>query len=117
MTGGSSFASGSISATSWCRADDLLGDGVNVAARLQGAAEPGGICIAGSVYDQIRNKLSLAFTPLGDVTYKNIPRAVRTFAIAEADGLGVLPSPTGRFAEPTEARFSGCGRPSQRQCC
>src|SRR5271163_3243384 len=60
---------------------DLLGDGVNVAARLQGAAEPGGICIAGSVYDQIRNKLSLSFKPLGDVHYKNIPQAVRTFAI------------------------------------
>ncbi len=73
--------------------DDLLGDGVNVAARLQGAAKPGGICIAGSVYDQIRNKLSLAFTPLGDVSYKNIPRAVRTFAITEAEGLGALPAP------------------------
>src|SRR5271170_814079 len=72
---------------------DLLGDGVNVAARLQGAAEPGGICIAGSVYDQIRNKLSLAFTPLGELNYKNIPQAVRTFAIAGADGLGVLPAP------------------------
>ena len=40
---------------------DLLGDGVNVAARLQSAAEPGGICVSGSVYDQIRNKLSLSF--------------------------------------------------------
>jgi adenylate cyclase len=69
---------------------DLLGDGVNVAARLQGAAEPGGICIAGSVYDQIRNKLSLSFKPLGDVRYKNIPQAVRTFAIAEAVGDVVL---------------------------
>jgi len=72
---------------------DLLGDGVNVAARLQGAAEPGGICIAGSVYDQIRNKLSLAFTPLGERNYKNIPHAVRTFAIAGADGIGELPAP------------------------
>src|SRR5271167_5008277 len=72
---------------------DLLGDGVNVAARLQGAAEPGGVCIAGSVYDQIRNKLSLSFTPLGERSYKNIPQPVRTFAIAEADGLGMLPAP------------------------
>ncbi len=75
---------------------DLLGDGVNIAARLQGAAEPGGICIAGSVYDQIRNKLSLSFTPLGDMSYKNIPQAVRTFAIAGADGLGTLPAPASR---------------------
>jgi class 3 adenylate cyclase len=73
---------------------DLLGDGVNVAARLQAAAEPGGVCISGSVYDQILNKLSLAFKPLGEVNYKNIPQPVRTFAIAEAEGLGVLPSPT-----------------------
>jgi class 3 adenylate cyclase len=72
---------------------DLLGDGVNVAARLQSAAEPGGICISGSVYDQIRNKLSLGFKPLGDMSFKNIPQAVRTFAIAEAEGLGLLPSP------------------------
>ncbi len=75
---------------------DLLGDGVNVAARLQSAAVPGGICISGSVYDQIRNKLSLSFKPLGDVSYKNIPQTVRTFAIAEAEGLGALPSPVHR---------------------
>ncbi len=73
---------------------DLLGDGVNVAARLQGAAAPGGICIAGSVYDQIRNRLSLSFKPLGDMKYKNIPQAVRTFSIVEAEGLGELPVPT-----------------------
>jgi class 3 adenylate cyclase len=73
--------------------EDLLGDGVNVAARLQSAAEPGGICVSGSVYDQIRNKLSLSFKPLGDMSFKNIPQAVRTFAIAEAEGLGMLPSP------------------------
>ena len=75
---------------------DLLGDGVNVAARLQAAAEPGGICIAGSVYEQIRNKLSLSFKPLGEMNYKNIPQPVRTFAIAEADGIGPLPSPAQR---------------------
>jgi len=72
---------------------DLLGDGVNVAARLQTAAEPGGICISGSVFDQIRNKLSLSFKPLGEVNFKNVPQAVRVFSIAEAEGLGLLPSP------------------------
>ena len=75
---------------------DLLGDGVNVAARLQAVAEPGGICIAGSVYDQIRNKLSLSFKPLGEISYKNLPQPVRTFAITEADGVGKLPSPPRR---------------------
>jgi class 3 adenylate cyclase len=72
---------------------DLLGDGVNVAARLQTAAEPGGICISGSIFDQIRNKLSLSFKPLGEVNFKNVPQAVRVFSIAEVEGLGLLPSP------------------------
>ena len=71
---------------------DLLGDGVNVAARLQTAAEPGGVCVSGSVYDQIRNKLSLSFNPLGERSYKNIPQPVRTFSITEAED-HVLPSP------------------------
>ncbi len=89
---------------------DLLGDGVNVAARLQGAAQPGGVCIAGSVYDQIRNKLSLAFTPLGEVNYKNIPQAVRTFAISEAEGLGALPAPAPAPAPPRRRTGGGSVR-------
>lgn len=71
---------------------DLMGDGVNVAARLQAATEPGGVCISGSVYDQIRNKLSLSFRSLGEQNYKNIPQPVRTFSITEAEGHGALPS-------------------------
>jgi len=72
---------------------DLLGDGVNVAARLQAAAEPGGVCVSGSVYDQIRNKLSLGFKSLGEQHFKNIPQPVRTFAITEGEAGGVIPSP------------------------
>lgn len=71
---------------------DLLGDGVNVAARLQGAAAPGGICISGSVYDQIRNKLTLGFESLGERRFKNIPQPVRTFTIAGTDEDGELPA-------------------------
>jgi len=70
---------------------DLMGDGVNVAARLQTAAQPGGICLSGSVYDQIRNKLSLSFQSLGEKSYKNIQQPVRTFSILEADGSSVIP--------------------------
>jgi class 3 adenylate cyclase len=70
---------------------DLLGDGVNVAARLQTAAEPGGICISGSVHDQITNKLSLSYQSLGEMTFKNIQMPVRTFSITHAQGLGDLP--------------------------
>jgi class 3 adenylate cyclase len=72
---------------------DLLGDGVNVAARLQSAAEPGGVTISGSVYDQIRNKLSLSFASLGERSYKNIPQPVRTFSIAGAEDGAALPTP------------------------
>ena len=78
---------------------DLLGDGVNVAARLQGAAAPGGVCISGSVYDQIRNKLSLGFESLGEQRFKNIPQPVRTFSLAGTNDVGQLPpstKPSGR---------------------
>jgi class 3 adenylate cyclase len=80
---------------------DLLGDGVNVAARLQAAAEPGGICVSGSVYDQVRNKLSLTFKSLGEQSFKNIPQPVRTFSITESDGHGAFPSPSDRPPAPT----------------
>jgi adenylate cyclase len=75
---------------------DLLGDGVNVAARLQSAAEPGGICVSGSIFDQIRNKLSLSFKERGELNFKNIPQAIRVFSIAEADGLDLLPFSRGK---------------------
>ena len=62
---------------------DLLGDGVNVAARIQSIAEPGGVTISGSVYDQIQNKLTLQIRQLGEKSFKNIARPVRTFSISE----------------------------------
>lgn len=71
--------------------EDLLGDGVNVAARIQTVAEPGGVCISGSVYDQIQNKLTLQFKALGECTFKNIAQPVRTFSISESDS-GAMPS-------------------------
>jgi class 3 adenylate cyclase len=64
---------------------DLLGDGVNVAARIQTVAEPGGICISGSVYDQIQNKLSLQFRQLREQNFKNISQPIRTFSITDSD--------------------------------
>jgi class 3 adenylate cyclase len=54
--------------------DDILGDGVNIAARLEGIAEPGGICISSSAYDQVRGKVAVEFTDLGEQSLKNIAR-------------------------------------------
>jgi class 3 adenylate cyclase len=64
---------------------DLLGDGVNVASRIQTVAEPGGVCISGSVFDQIQNKLTLQFRPLGEQQFKNIGQPVRTFTITHGE--------------------------------
>jgi TolB-like protein len=77
--------------------DDILGDGVNVAARLEGIAEPGGICISSSAHDQVRDKLELWFIDLGEQTLKNIARPIRAYAVVR-DGLGargssITPSP------------------------
>ena len=71
---------------------DLLGDGVNVAARIQAIAEPGGVCISGSVYDQIQNKLTLQIRQLGEKSFKNIAQPVRTFSISDD---GSAPRPLG----------------------
>lgn len=62
--------------------DDIFGDGVNIAARLQVLCEPGGVCISRTANDQIRDKLSLAFADLGEQTVKNISRAIGVFSLA-----------------------------------
>jgi adenylate cyclase len=63
---------------------DIYGDGVNVAARLEGLAEPGGICISGKVYEEVRNKLPTAFEDLGEQEVKNIPEPVRVYRWTDA---------------------------------
>ncbi len=60
---------------------NLLGDGVNVAARLEGLAEPGGICVSGAARDHIGNKLPLAFDDLGDQQVKNIAQVIRVYRV------------------------------------
>src|SRR5215813_11973432 len=61
--------------------DDIFGDGVNVAARLEALAEPGGICISRTVRDHIRDKLSYPIQDRGEQTVKNIARPVRVYAL------------------------------------
>jgi len=68
---------------------DIFGDGVNVAARLEGLAEPGGICISRMVRDQIRDKLPYPFEDMGEQSVKNIARPVRVYAW-RPEGTGVL---------------------------
>src|SRR6516164_3557573 len=62
-------------------AHDIFGDGVNVAVRLEGLAEPGGICISRVVRDQVRDRLDYAFEDLGEQHVKNIARPVRVYAL------------------------------------
>jgi adenylate cyclase len=68
--------------------DDILGDGVNVAARLEGIAEPGGISISASAYDQVRDKIAVEFADLGEQSLKNIDRPVRVYAAKLRDHFG-----------------------------
>lgn len=83
---------------------DLLGDGVNISARLQGLAEPGSICVSESVRDAVAGKLKEKFTDLGLQTVKNIPRPVRVFRVQGDDaGLDVL-SDQAKAAPPRERR-------------
>jgi TolB-like protein len=81
--------------------DDILGDGVNVAARLEGIAEPGGICISSSAYEQVRGKVPVEFTDLGEQTLKNIARPIRVYGVglhANARQATPLPCPTPRLS-------------------
>jgi TolB-like protein len=60
---------------------DIFGDGVNIAARLEGIAEAGGICVSSSAYEQVRGKVAVEFTDLGEQTLKNIARPIRAYAV------------------------------------
>src|SRR6516225_4613778 len=63
------------------RGGDLFGDGVNIAARLQTLANPGGVCISGATYDQVRKVLPITFTDLGVQQVKNIQELVRVYQV------------------------------------
>jgi class 3 adenylate cyclase len=78
---------------------DLMGDGVNIAARLEGIAEPGGICLSEDAYRQVRDRMSEAFADLGERELKNIARPVRAYAISPSP-----PSGAERLGEVGEAR-------------
>jgi adenylate cyclase len=70
---------------------DIFGDGVNVAARLEALAEPGGICVSGMVHDHIRDKLAYGFDDIGEQSVKNIARPVRVYAL-RPEAVAALPN-------------------------
>jgi len=61
--------------------EDVLGDGVNIATRLEGVAEPGGVCVSGSAFDHVRGRVEAEFIDLGERALKNIARPVRVYAL------------------------------------
>ncbi len=77
----------------------IYGDGVNVAARLQALAEPGGICLSSAIHDSVRGRLDLPFRDLGEQSLKNFPRPVRVFGLGGAASTpadGAAPEPPDR---------------------
>ena len=64
--------------------DDIFGDGVNIAARVEGECEPGGVCLSGNAFDHVRGKTAFTFDDLGEQSLKNIDRPVRLYAARRA---------------------------------
>ncbi len=87
--------------------DDLYGDGVNVTARLEGLAEPGGICVSQQALDQVETKLDLAYEDLGEQQVKNIARPVRAYKVLVEPGPGAVTVP-----QPQPQRSPVANKPS-----
>ena len=73
---------------------NLFGDGINIAERLQALADPGGICVSGSVHEQVSDKVPVEFVDLGDNQLKNIAHPVRAFLVRRADDFSMPATPT-----------------------
>jgi TolB-like protein len=82
---------------------DIYGDGVNIAARLEALAEPGGLCISGKVHDEVRGKIDLAFADLGEQKLKNIARPVRVYRATAGAGQSDAPRAVTPAAKPSIA--------------
>jgi hypothetical protein len=81
--------------------EDILGDGVNIAARLEGIAEPGGVYLSEDAYRQVRGKVAVDFTDLGEHKLKNIARPIRAYAVglnANAHQAALIPSSAPRLS-------------------
>ena len=88
---------------------DIFGDGVNVAARLEALAEPGGICVSRMVRDNVRDKLDYAFEDIGEQSVKNIARPVRVYAW-RPEGQAGVPAASVTSTSPTSPAVAAPGR-------
>ena len=77
---------------------DIFGDSVNIAVRLEGAADPGGICISHKVYEELEGELSLPFEDRGEQSFKNIARPIRIYALRSGDISSKEPRPARQSA-------------------
>jgi len=79
----------------------IYGDGINIAARLEGVTEPGGICISGKVYEEIKGKVELQFIDMGEQQFKNIPELVRTYKVRLSGNTGGVTRSAAQPAQPS----------------
>ena len=87
----------------------IYGDGVNIAARIESLAQAGGICISGTVYDQVKNKLGLEYDSLGEQTVKNIPEPVRVYKVLFHPGTA---APEKAASQPAKTELSQSEKPA-----
>jgi TolB-like protein/class 3 adenylate cyclase len=87
-------------------ANDIFGDDVNIAARLEGIAEPGGICLSSSAHDQVRGKVGFEFTDLGEQNLKNITRPVKAYAVVPDETHATAPGNPSATATASAPRLS-----------
>ncbi len=98
--------------------DDILGDGVNIAARLEALCEPGGVMISGAAYEHIRGRIDAAFVDLGEQALKNIARPVRVYELASGASNGApaqtkpTPAPAPEKSARSACRSSSCHSPT-----
>jgi adenylate cyclase len=90
---------------------DIFGDGVNIAARLEALAVPGGICLSAAAHEQVRDRLDLAFDDLGEQQVKNIARPVRVYRIPIAL---TLSTPSARAPPLPHCGRGGTAAPQRR---
>ena len=95
--------------------DDIFGDGVNVAARLEGLAEPGGICVSARVQEDAAGRLDLTFDDMGEQALKNIARPVRVYRVRAT---GATPTETTpKLRRPSEHPHLPCPTSLRSWCC